>query len=365
MKRYLHEKMAFLNKQGGAHEHVLIVPGARTEMRLEGASRIHTIHSPLISKESRYRALLDLREVGDILRKENPDIIESSDPYQIAWKSISMGRELGCPVVAYYHSHFAEIARRVTERRFGHTVSEWVNAGMRQYVRNLYQRFAVTLIPSKTLAEILKSWGIANVRVLPLGVDATVFRPGPDDRAETRRSLGIRPERTVLLYVGRFSGDKNVRVLFEAFDLRGKDVNPTGSICWWSEMVRNEPGSRRWCALARMSAGFATFRIRMSWPGFIGRRMSLCIPASTKHLAWWRWKARPAGHRLSAFGEARWTRLSCMGRSSGRAKIRPAAWPTRSGDLSNSRWTWTPGARHRRLATLRLEQRLYATPLHL
>src|ERR1700759_3181189 len=134
VKRYLHEKMAYLDRLGGVHQHVLIVPGPRSEVRSEGASRIYTIHSPLISRQSRYRALLDLREVGDILRKENPDIIESSDPYQVAWTSIAMGRELGRPVVAYYHSHFAEIARRVAQRRFGDAISEWVSAGARRYV---------------------------------------------------------------------------------------------------------------------------------------------------------------------------------------------------------------------------------------
>ncbi len=223
VKRYLQEKIAFIGKQGGAHEHVLIVPGSRSEMRVEGSSRVYTIHSPLISAESRYRALLDLREVGEILRKENPDIIESSDPYQIAWRSIAMGRELGRPVVAYYHSHFAEIFRQVAQRRLGDTISEWVSAGARRYVRNLYRQFAATLVPSQSLAEILKDWGVANVRVLPLGVDATSFRPDPDDRQETRRSLGIAPERTVLLYVGRFSGDKNVRTLFGAFELIEKE----------------------------------------------------------------------------------------------------------------------------------------------
>ena len=156
VKRYLHEKMAFIGRQGGAHEHVLIVPGSRSEMRSEGASRIYTVHSPLISRQSRYRALLDLREVGDILRKENPDVIESSDPYQLAWKSISMGRELGCPVVAYYHSHFAEIARRVTERSLGRTISQWVSAGTRHYVRSLYQRFDVTFVPSQALADYIE-----------------------------------------------------------------------------------------------------------------------------------------------------------------------------------------------------------------
>ncbi len=223
VRRYLHEKMAFLGRQGG-HEHVLIVPGPRSEVTADGNSRVYTIHAPLISRQSRYRALLDLRAVGEILRKENPDIIESSDPYQIAWKTIAMGRELKRPVVAYYHSHFAEIVRRVTERSLGPAVARWTSNAVRRYVRSLYNQFAVTLVPSEPLAEILRSWAVENARVLPLGVDASIFRPEPDDRLATRRSLGIRADRRLLLYVGRLSKDKNVRALFGAFDLLDKEV---------------------------------------------------------------------------------------------------------------------------------------------
>jgi alpha-1,6-mannosyltransferase len=219
VKRYVHEKIAFIQRHRPDDEHVLIVPGEKTESIVDGRSRIYTIHSPLISRSSRYRALLNLRAVNEILEREKPDIIESSDPYQVAWKAISAGAALRRPVIAYYHSHFAEIYERSVQRDVGPALAKQAGRFLRSYVRNLYNRFQCTLVPSETLAEILTEWGVRNVRALPLGVDTTVFRPDPDDRAETRKSLGIPDESRLLLYVGRLSSDKNVRVLFDAFDL--------------------------------------------------------------------------------------------------------------------------------------------------
>ncbi len=219
VKRYVHEKIAFIQRHRPNDEHLLIVPGEKTESMVDDRSRICTIHSPLISRSSRYRALLNLRAVGEILEREKPDIIESSDPYQVAWKAISAGAALRRPVVAYYHSHFAEIYERSFQRHLGRALAKQAGRFLRSYVRDLYNRFQCTLVPSEALAQILTKWGVKNARALPLGVDTTVFRPDPDDRAETRKSLGIPAESELLLYVGRLSSDKNARLLFDAFDL--------------------------------------------------------------------------------------------------------------------------------------------------
>jgi alpha-1,6-mannosyltransferase len=86
VKRYVHEKSAFIEKHSPGDEHVLIIPGAKTERVSNGRSRVYSIQSPLLSRTSRYRALFNLRAVEEILQRERPDLIESSDPYQIAWK---------------------------------------------------------------------------------------------------------------------------------------------------------------------------------------------------------------------------------------------------------------------------------------
>ena len=97
VKRYLHEKVAYLQAHAPEDRHVLIIPGGRDELIEEGRARTYTLRSPLISRTSRYRALLRLGAVERILERERPDVIESGDPYQVAWKAVASGRGAGHP----------------------------------------------------------------------------------------------------------------------------------------------------------------------------------------------------------------------------------------------------------------------------
>jgi alpha-1,6-mannosyltransferase len=219
VKRYVHEKIAYIDKYSPEDEHVLIVPGPKTEVASTARSRIYSIHSPLISRTSRYRALLNLRAVEEIVRREQPDIIESSDPYQIAWKAIDTGRTVGIPVVAFYHSHFPEAYLRSTAKYLGQRATRAVMNFSARYVRDLYNRFAATFVPSENLADVLRDWGVQNVRVVQLGVNIDIFNRTSNGTVGTRAALGIAQDQTFLLYVGRLAKEKNTQMLFDAFDL--------------------------------------------------------------------------------------------------------------------------------------------------
>jgi alpha-1,6-mannosyltransferase len=219
VKRYVHEKIAYIERHSPEDQHVLVVPGAKTETISNGRSRIYSIHSPLISRASRYRALLNLRAIEEIVEREHPDIIESADPYQIGWKAISLGRFQQIPVVGFYHSHFPEAYLRRSAKFLGPRVTQQVMQLARQYVCKLYNRLEATLVPSEPLAADLTNWGVNNVRPVRLGVNTDTFRPEPDDARVTRDSLGIRADHTLLLYVGRLAHEKNTETLFGAYDL--------------------------------------------------------------------------------------------------------------------------------------------------
>ena len=89
-------------------------------------------------------------------------------------------------------------------------------------MRKLYNRFEATLVPSQQLARVLEDWGVRNVRTVNLGVNTETFRPPPDDSAQTRSSLGIGPDRKLLLYVGRLAQEKNTETLFASFEMLAK-----------------------------------------------------------------------------------------------------------------------------------------------
>ena len=219
VKRYLHEKIDYIQNCTGSDKHVLIVPGAKTGVKANGRSRVYSIRSPLVSRTAQYRALINLRAVEEILKRELPDVIESGDPYQIGWRAVKIGRALKIPVIGFYHSHFPEAYLRSSAKLLGKTATRRVMKLSRAYVRKLYNQHAATLVASERLARVLRDWGIGNVRVLSLGVNIDIFRPDKSSRETTRKSLEMEPERMLLLYVGRLAKEKNTARLFRAFEI--------------------------------------------------------------------------------------------------------------------------------------------------
>lgn len=217
VKRYISEKVRHVRERTASDEHVLIIPGERDE-RIEGdRARTYTIRSPLISRTSRYRVLLRLESIERILERERPDLIESGDPYQVAWKAVHSGSALRIPVVGFYHSHFPEAYIRTVEKFCGRAVTEFFLDFARRYIRSLYNRFERTIVPSPALGELLAQWGVCNLWHTDLGVDPAVFTPALPPGEDVRGEFAIPRDRTLLLYVGRLAQEKNTHTLFEAF----------------------------------------------------------------------------------------------------------------------------------------------------
>jgi len=217
VRRYIGEKAARLEAEG--HRHILIIPGEKTERRQEGNRVTYTIASPLVSRTARYRALLNLHLVEEALEREQPDLIESGDPYQVAWKAVASGRALGIPAVGFYHSHFTDAVLRSVAKYFGSLSVRVAEEIGRIYTDDLYNRFERTLVPSAGLSVLLRTWGLENVETLELGVDTGIFFPDAERGKAARRRFGWPEARQVLLYVGRLNPDKNVRRLLDTFSL--------------------------------------------------------------------------------------------------------------------------------------------------
>jgi alpha-1,6-mannosyltransferase len=66
------------------------------------------------------------------------------------------------------------------------------------------------------MCDYLRSLGLSRVALQPLGVDATVFNPSTR-RDDLRRELGIPENTRLLIYAGRFSEEKNIPLLHQAF----------------------------------------------------------------------------------------------------------------------------------------------------
>jgi alpha-1,6-mannosyltransferase len=205
VKRYLSAKHAWLRAHT-SWEHTIIVPGEEDHIE---RGEVCTLSGYPVPGTFNYRLPLNPRRWTRLISALEPTLIEAGDAFHPAWASWHVARRLGIPVVGFYHSNLPQILGR----RFGGGLTERT---ISRYVRWLYERFDVVFAPSRLMCEFLNSIGVQHTMHQPLGVDAEVFHP-------KRRTLGLRDklglaaDARVLVYAGRFAGEKNLPVLLQAF----------------------------------------------------------------------------------------------------------------------------------------------------
>jgi len=205
VKRYLTAKHAWL-KAHTSWQHTIVVPA---EVDCMEPGEVSTLSGFPVPGTFNYRLPLNPRRWSRLLSALAPSLIEAGDTFQPAWAACQVARERGIPIAAFYHSNLPQILGR----RFGGGLTERT---LCRYLRWLYQRFDVVFAPSRFMCELLNGIGVAHTVYQPLGVDAEIFHP---KRRTTglRARLGLPQETRLLVYAGRFAGEKNIPVLIEAF----------------------------------------------------------------------------------------------------------------------------------------------------
>jgi alpha-1,6-mannosyltransferase len=205
VKRYLTAKHNWL----AAHsrwQHTLVVPGERDRTERGG---VCTLAGYPVPGSFNYRLPLNPRSWLRLLDALEPDLIEAGDAFHPAWAAVRVARRRGIPLAAFYHSNQPQIIGR----RVGGSLS--VRA-LERYVSWLYERFDVVFAPSRLMRDLLNGLGVQQAVHQPLGVDAEVFQP--QRRGDwLRQRLQLQRAARVLVYAGRFAGEKNLPVLLDAF----------------------------------------------------------------------------------------------------------------------------------------------------
>jgi alpha-1,6-mannosyltransferase len=209
VKRYLDAKHAWLNART-AWEHTIVVPGPEDRVNRGGVS---TLRGSIVPGSFNYRLPLNPQRWTDLLLALEPSLIEAGDAFHPAWCAAHVARRRGIPVAAFYHSNLPQIIGRKAGGFGERTVS--------RYVRWLYERFDLVFAPSRLMCSYLNHLGVHHTLYQPLGVDTDVFSPERRTH-DLREKLGLSPDSRVLVYAGRFAGEKNLPVLLQAFARLGR-----------------------------------------------------------------------------------------------------------------------------------------------
>ena len=204
VKRYLLAKHAWMR----AHthwRHSIVVPG---EHALHSPDDISTVAGRLVPGTFNYRLPLNPLRWSRAIDELAPDLIEIGDAFHPAWAAASVANRRGIPLIAFYHSNFPALAGR----RLGGAVQKFIEC----YVRLTYERCAQVLAPSRYMCEYLHRIGVRHATCQPLGVDIETFSPARGGR-DLRAELGLARDTRLAVFAGRFSAEKNIPVLIEAF----------------------------------------------------------------------------------------------------------------------------------------------------
>ena len=219
VRSYLLAKRRYIRERT-SHEHLLIVPGSRTEQVEGGRTQVWTVRGPLVNRTSRYRWMLDLPALLQILYSERPHVVESGDPYHAALVARNWANRRGSKFYMFYHSHFPDAILRTVLKFAGGWARSVTEQLAGDYLRHLAAGGRGVFVGSRHLINILSQWGVPRLLHLPLGVDTEIFQPVTAERKrELRQKLGLPQDGKVLLYVGRFSPDKDTALLLRTWKL--------------------------------------------------------------------------------------------------------------------------------------------------
>jgi alpha-1,6-mannosyltransferase len=212
----LHKRRHIL--QSTPHSHLMIVPGPRDEVIEKERAVTVTIASPRVPGSPHYRLMLRNGAVRSTLERFQPDLIESQDAYNLPWAAI--GYRKSRPETALVAAYMTDFPTVYVERPFSRFLSRPPASALARlcygYCGLLYRRFdAVFALSENGGAGKLRSLGIENVDVVPLGVELGEF--GPKKRDERlRERLGVAPLEPLLVYVGRLDGEKKPDLVVDA-----------------------------------------------------------------------------------------------------------------------------------------------------
>ncbi len=202
--------------QENRHEALLLGPESGME-HYAGAEIVGTAGLPLPFypelKFNFFRPLF-IRRLSDF----HPDIIHLVDPIFLGSVGLGAAKFMKIPVVSSFHTNIPAYC--------GYFGFPQLTKPMWSYYRALHSQCALTFCPSPSMASMLHEHGFQNLRIWSRGVDTTLFRP--DRRSQELRDSWLtgreRPEDiTVLLYVGRISWEKNLRLLTQTYQMMDHD----------------------------------------------------------------------------------------------------------------------------------------------
>jgi len=141
--------------------------------------------------------------------RERPHIVHVVTEGPLGRSALVAARRLHIPASSAFHTNFHSYSKH-----YGFGLLTPVVAA---YLRHFHNQAACTFVATHELEAQLAQAGYRGLKVVARGVDTELFTPARRS-IELRREWGVSDDELVVLYVGRLAPEKNMPVVFSAFD---------------------------------------------------------------------------------------------------------------------------------------------------
>lgn len=141
-----------------------------------------------------------------------PDIIHIHSPDTIAWIALRYAKSRNIPIIATYHTNFDKYLEYYHLSLLKPLV--WF------ILIKLYKKMKLVTTPSETVSDELIKRGIPskNIITIPWGVESSRFSSS-FRKDSWRKNITKGKDKTILLYAGRLTWEKDLKTLIETYNL--------------------------------------------------------------------------------------------------------------------------------------------------
>ncbi len=161
------------------------------------------------------------RRLLRLWQENRPEGVYVATEGPLGWSAVSAANQLGIPVVTGLHTRFDDF---MTHYGLG-----FLSRPAFAFMRAFHNRALLTLVPTTSLKNFLRSKGFRCVERLPRAVDSTVF--SPEFYSESTRTSWGCTAAPAILFVGRIASEKNLPLAVRAFNAIA-NKHPQARMIW-------------------------------------------------------------------------------------------------------------------------------------
>lgn len=145
------------------------------------------------------------------------DIVFAQTVGPIGATAVFQAEKMGIPSAFFVHSlDWVLFPKSLPENRL---LKSAVHSATKAFVRKVYSRTDLLMVPSREVGENLREIGIKKwFMAFRLGVDTDKFRP-PTSKEKAKMKLGLRRDKKLIGYTGRIAREKDLGTLIKAYNI--------------------------------------------------------------------------------------------------------------------------------------------------